>query len=1775
VSGVDLPPWVGKGAAADAAADVENPLPPWVQRIAQEDAREKFGFWQVAPAMAMDAGNAALNAIADTGSTVLKAAAGGAGAVIGTAAPLFGGEFQPLEMAKRGWRGAAGDIKAFTGSENPGWGDYLRGSIARTFGEDPNKLYKSVLREDWDEDFEASLRGAHTVAETVGQIVAMASSPGQMVAKPAMTVAAPLARWAEGAIVKGVAEKYLTKEVAKTALREGRVWAELAKLPEWKQAAQLSDKLRLATGKTISDTIGMGAANIAQSFAMSPDSDRIAAMEGAAFMAPFMGPIMGAGTLAGKLITNSRLVPDAVKAAIFKDVEEVVGRGLPTPTLAQRVRGHGAIGLANVLSSSLEGSAFAAAGDWDGFWADASEAFGDNPDPEAAGRFWGRVLGSSTGVLIAKYGIPYQDLPYFRRNRPDIDRFLLHLEGQQAKEALTAKEQATPQAEGAPSAETPLSEMPLAPPEAVKRPSFRIDEEGVETSQGRFLNPKQQDPIKQAAATYEKVKPVARHANVLLDAGWNVVGDVKADGDVATLELGPDNVTFQQSGDSVSISVPNETFATIRQWGGEDVATEPTGGTVRLHGADAEEFLNRMAQVSMARRVMMAIDAARLGYEDKGDLGWFDPKEGVYLRQALDGSLLRRRVDRGTWAKQPGVLLTEPPKEGPIFGAPSFEAMAAWQAAKEGMVPEPLTDTITDASLHYAAFYDTPRAREARALINELWPNGQPSDVAQALLKKDTDQLIGWTLGQVVAGESTAKQAMDRLRGVQAGDVPADAPLDALYQPDRPADPIADKNLSARTETQDPAPVENPTVPEKPKTIANMLPSQGELYSGIPVPKAVTRALMGEAESGSRGILRTVSEKLFTPIPEALAKRATTPQAREAIDLARQQQSRARVLYNELDAPMQEADAALKRAGKPLAVEPLEGAPETWGLSKFRQLNEGLREPRTAQEAAVRDSSRQWSKENFGTLVRAGTLVEDGGRYVPMQASEGNKVPRLPGSDFGTVFGSERLRRQLAREVYDLPQNSRLRQRFKDVAAFEKWWESLYNPRKQNDPKNLERQANAEIHRMVDVMPDQWQATPGGRKYEVFETNPFDLMRRAADRYTRRAATVETFGQNLPKAEREQRGITKRGLDETMEDLRTGIDSGGETQQWREVVDMFATYMQGGEGQKAGTLTRAIRPVENWVRGAMTWASFVRDIADPGAVLPSLVGHVNVLKAIKQVATGAEGVTPKDIFAMAFRDGAYIRDAGELALGEGGSAGANLRNLITLGNRTSERVKAVVAHRAAQLLLDGYSKGNVVGGDANILKGFGFNETQAQLLMSDEAPDSLKTRLKQEVVKMATSQYRPGEGSLIHANPNFQAAFRFTKFTVGRLHALYKVAQSSKVMFDKTAPIGDRVAAASRMLSVMAGVTISAAFGELLARMIREGPFDGAKNFANAMEFAPAQYTAQMVAGSTFGTAGSQLQAVASDPQDAGNFANLTAPTALAYEFLMAVNGQRSYAGMTPQQRAFTAARRMGFIPFGSQLEGIMALTGIDPDQRRDLARRVAEFKRFEGIETGTSGDKDRSDAFYVAMRAARQAIGNHPEDQNAAWNAAMAELETAARAEGKGAVADSLQASKLLGGLDAEQRASLRSFLGSEDEFRSILMQDEMMTAVAHAARGRLPEKEQIDPLLPRLELASGLARAGDPNAFREAYTETIDRAKASALAGAGIPGDLQTLASTMGQFPERLGAYVGDRDALILSRMDAATATNYLYYLLTKRVISSTKETLRARALEEALPK
>jgi hypothetical protein len=1780
-----------------------------IDRAAQFAAKEKFGFDAFVEG-ALDAGNIALNAIVDIPTTAVKtlgAASGLApkGMIPGLDAFNSGG-------VGAGWKAGADLVKKASGSDNPGWADWaLRGYSAVT-GDPVSLPAGKSARDVLDDQFKASLRGSRVWSETLGTVAAMVSSPGMAVQKAGASLAAPMAAWAERAIVTGVAKKYLAKEAAEEALSTGRVWEEIAKLPEWKKGVDALDKLYLAAGRGVEQTIGMGAANIAQSYALSDDSDRIQAMKGAAFVSPFMAPIAGLGTMVGRAVANSRMVPAEYKAALLRDLSETAGGSMSLPTFSQRLRGAGAVGLANTVAASTEGLLFAASSDWDGFWADYNASFGKDADPEAMGRLMARIAGATAGSLVGRFQIPADQLPYWKRIRPDLDRFRLAVEAEELAKL--------------PEPEIALEDMPLAEPGAVKRPKFKIDEDGVETYPGRVLNPRQQaqgqDPIQSAAARVEALRPVARQASPLMDSGWTLRGKIADEGDVAVLELGPDSVTMSMDGtDSVSVRVPVEVYRSVAEWG--DVpAGEPTGGTVKMSGQDAELFLNRLTQLSMARRAMMAIDSARLGYEDRGDNGWFDPNSGAHLRQALDGTLLRQDAGSGTWTKEPGVLLTQVPAEGPVFGSPSLDAMGDWVKAKTGMAPDRLGDSLLNAAVHYAAFYDTPRSRELRALVEGLWPDGQPSDTANALLRKDLDQVVGYMMTKVMAGETTAGLAMEQLDSVAASEAAkvgephpvVGRAMDALYPNEgpgfvgeipRPAgEPVvglregqgqvtlrdlAMKAAGADEPVDFPGPKPKDWKKEPPgpetdvlsgqrapvKTIATLLdlPNYGSGESPAMVSRAgIDRALGVDRDSGSRGILRDTAAKLFVPLPDALASRAKTPESQEAVRLSREQMSRARVIYAEVDTPMQAAEAAWKKVAQAKGTFGTGDSPKTWGTAKIRALVEGMVEPKNAAEAAAVKAVRDWNKANYETMVRAGTLIDEGGgRFSPMRSSDGAKLPRLAGDDFGSVFGSSKLRSQLGTEVYEHPRNAALKDRFTTREDFLTWWESLYNPKRKANAKDLERQANAEIHRVVEFMPDAWSAHEGGKRYKLFETNPYDLMRRATDKFSRRAATVEVFGQNLPKRVMEQFGRTKTGLDAQVDLMRAGVESGDESARWKDKVDAFAAYMQGGEGQKAGALTRFYRPFDTFIRGAMTWASFVRDIADPGAVLPSLVGHMNVLKALKQVATGSEGLTARDMFEAAKRDGAYIRDAGELAVGEGGSVMANINNMMTAGSRLSEKIKAVVAHRAARLVLEGYKDGTVVGGDAEILKGFGFSESESAVLMSGDAPASLQSRFTQEVVKMATGQYRPGEGSLAHSNPNFQAAFRFTKFTIGRLHALYKVyGANAKIAFDSSASMAARSAALARIVGVTFSVTVTAAMGEMFARLLRN-PADGGRQFFAALASAPASYTANMVAGATFGTAGSQLQAVSSDPHDGGNFANLTAPTAVAYEALMAIQGQQSYSGLSSYQRAFHAMRRIGLVPFGSALEGIGSATGVMVDKRRDLAIRIGEFKRLHGIDTASAGgDKDKKDEFYIAMKQAKRAIGNHLGDDDAAWHAALGYLETAARAEGKSTVASSLSSSKLMSGLSPEQRLELREFLGSETEWNDILAQDALMDGMSRASRRTfpdpitgapaLPAKEGGDPILPRIEVASKLAREGDPRAFNDVFNEVVEMAKASYAAGEGIPDDIETLAFAMAQYPERVGDLFSPREAAVLRNLDETRASAFIRYTLARKVIEST---------------
>jgi hypothetical protein len=330
----------------------------------------------------------------------------------------------------QGWEVGSQTLHRMTGTSDPSILDLIPGISGVEDG--------MTLGQRADEELQRKLGQSSIFWETGGHIASMVIDPFG-VGKSAASVTRILG----GATERGIA-RIVSRGTpgAAEALKEGRVWQFMAQQPSWKTAAGLIDR----AAPILSETVQASAANIAQSFAMTPDAQRADAVKMAAYMTPFLLPIMRFGeALGGAAMRWGMSAEETARIAAayklleagkigFDDVGRVVAANSRLPA---RMVGQ-------LAASAAEGTAFM--GLDPASHEEVRKAL-SGEDPEAWGRLVYQYLGTWAGVAAGKAMMPSHLTPFFKAVQPDSNSLNVFLAAEANRRASVEKPTPVPLAQ--------------------------------------------------------------------------------------------------------------------------------------------------------------------------------------------------------------------------------------------------------------------------------------------------------------------------------------------------------------------------------------------------------------------------------------------------------------------------------------------------------------------------------------------------------------------------------------------------------------------------------------------------------------------------------------------------------------------------------------------------------------------------------------------------------------------------------------------------------------------------------------------------------------------------------------------------------------------------------------------------------------------------------------------------------------------------------------------------------------------------------------------------------------------------------------------------------------------------------------------------------------------------------------------------------------------------------------------------------------------------------
>lgn len=415
---------------------------------------------------------------------------------------------------------------------------------------------------------------------------------------------------------------------------------------------------------------------------------------------------------------------------------------------------------AALVATLIEGTGIAGLNEQ--FWKDLAN--GAQGDGEAMKRAAEVYAASVAGVLFGRTG--KGDIwKSFRREAPELNTLEPRLQ------ALEIEIGASRDSQG-----------PRGPQDPGKPPMESSKEVDAAIADGALKNP---EP---AAETAYRLPALSKATDPLFKSGWDLKPEVEFKDGVSTITMefpGTGAIRMWenegQAGPAVEafgLEVPVDVFRQVRG----NVQIPEGVDSVRLVGPAAEEFVQHLTAVSLLRRIRGELHFGQGGEAWAG--GPWRAEDGRWHSIGLDGKHYSRSpLDE---AYKPDSDPTMPVVDNPHSQDPQFRRWTElMQVMAQHTAPTPGRDLL-EASIALAVNGD-PNSRSVQelvALLGQEWvPGALNADVAGAMLRPETIDQFGLTVGQVAAGHLTAERAAQQIGTVLAGGGQTGTQLPAPQEP--------------------------------------------------------------------------------------------------------------------------------------------------------------------------------------------------------------------------------------------------------------------------------------------------------------------------------------------------------------------------------------------------------------------------------------------------------------------------------------------------------------------------------------------------------------------------------------------------------------------------------------------------------------------------------------------------------------------------------------------------------------------------------------------------------------------------------------------------------------------------------------------------------------------------------------------------------------------------------------------------------------------------------
>ncbi len=574
--------------------------------------------------------------------------------------------------------------------------------------DDADKIRRGQSERLAEWEMPAAIAGELASFATPGGPVNLVGKGGQRVAQLATS------QIVDAIALAGPANRYLRKlvdagqmsvESAVEAIRSGNVLSAIAKAEG--RSVSMAAKAADATPATLGEYGSL----LAQTYASAPADQAEDALEHMALLGPaFMG-ISRLGRWASGKLVDAAVTPEGKDALLRLWDASQNGKqpGLWRSLGSLSARDQSVVAAAELFTATVESFAFTATNE------DAMDALFDAAagKPGSWSRFGQAFAGTFAGILYAK-GMPWADLPYFKRVRPDLNSLRTERERQERQKA--EREQAAQAAEQARMQEAQGREQKFqAGQEAAAEVGAAIRQTGKDVAREFHVERK----VQEDAVVNSMVDPLLRSGLTIEHA--------RIDQPIPEVKLN----TVDGMGITVRVEAPGQVILDVpqRMWARVRGGERPEGP---LQGTEAATFLNDLSMHAVAQQLRGSLRFGRLNMlESTAGGGWREPTSGFDYRYGIDGNIYRRSPMERRWepapAEDPIHWMTADPVGSNVtdksWWHPNLDEWARFVQQKSRAYPEEAVDELLAMALNTAQYGGNSRsAEELRAFLTAVTP---------------------------------------------------------------------------------------------------------------------------------------------------------------------------------------------------------------------------------------------------------------------------------------------------------------------------------------------------------------------------------------------------------------------------------------------------------------------------------------------------------------------------------------------------------------------------------------------------------------------------------------------------------------------------------------------------------------------------------------------------------------------------------------------------------------------------------------------------------------------------------------------------------------------------------------------------------------------------------------------------------------------------------------------------------------------------------------------